>query len=115
MSSKSSYLKSPDLFPISQLKRKMSTVGFAILWVSMAVVLAAFAIGGDGIQTLPLHLVIIATIIGSLGIGLCMTLTGDIGIEHGLSFPVYMRAPFGTMYAHSFDFSRFRRLVLVWD
>ncbi|GAK13513.1 NCS1 family transporter [Geomicrobium sp. JCM 19039] len=100
MSSKSSYLKSPDLFPISQLKRKMSTVGFAILWVSMAVVLAAFAIGGDGIQTLPLHLVIIATIIGSLGIGLCMTLTGDIGIEHGLSFPVYMRAPFGTIGTH---------------
>ncbi|MBB6450069.1 NCS1 family nucleobase:cation symporter-1 [Geomicrobium halophilum] len=100
MSAKGRYLKSPDLFPISQLKRKMNTIGFAILWVSMAVVLAAFAIGGDGIQNLPLYLVIIATIIGSVSIGICMTLTGDIGIEHGLSFPVYMRAPFGTIGTH---------------
>ncbi|MDQ0207278.1 NCS1 family transporter [Alkalicoccobacillus murimartini] len=98
--SKRSYLKSPDLFPIAGQDRNMSTAGFAILWVSMAVVLAAFAIGGDGIQQLPLHLVILATLVGSIGIGICMTLTGDIGIEHGLSFPVYLRAPFGTLGTH---------------
>ncbi|MFK3936942.1 NCS1 family transporter [Alkalihalobacillus sp. NPDC078783] len=97
---KNQYLKSPDLFPVTEQNRSISSFGFAILWTSMAVVLAAFAIGGDAIQQIPLHLVILATLVGSIGIGICMTLTGDIGIEHGLSFPVYMRAPFGTIGTH---------------
>ncbi|MEY8752695.1 NCS1 family transporter [Alkalicoccobacillus gibsonii] len=97
---KNQYLKSPDLFPVTEQNRLISSFGFAVLWTSMAVVLAAFAIGGDAIQQIPLHLVILATLVGSVGIGVCMTLTGDIGIEHGLSFPVYMRAPFGTIGTH---------------
>lgn len=100
MKKKSSYLKSPDLLPISHDGRKIGTLGFAVMWVGMAVVLAAFAIGGAGVQNLSLGWVILATIIGSVGIGLFMTITGDIGIEHGLSFPVYMRAPFGTLGTH---------------
>lgn len=100
MSKNESYLKSPDLLPISHSDRKISTFGFAVIWVGMAVVLAAFAIGGSGIQTLPLGWVIVATIIGSVAIGIFMTIIGDIGVEHGLSFPVYMRAPFGTIGTH---------------
>ncbi|CAG9619435.1 NCS1 family transporter [Sutcliffiella rhizosphaerae] len=100
MEKKSSYLKSPDLLPIGHSRRKIGTLGFALMWIGMAVVLAAFAIGGAGVQNLSLGWVILATIIGSVAIGLCMTITGDIGIEHGLSFPVYMRAPFGTIGTH---------------
>jgi nucleobase:cation symporter-1, NCS1 family len=100
MSKKGNYLKSPDLLPISHDDRKISAFGFAVIWVGMAVVLAAFAIGGSGIQTLPLGWVIVATLIGSVAIGIFMTIIGDIGVEHGLSFPVYMRAPFGTFGTH---------------
>lgn len=70
------------------------------MWVGMVVVLATFAIGGAGVMSLPLPMVVLATIIGSLAIGFFITLTGDIGVEHGLSFPVYMRAPFGTIGTH---------------
>src|SRR5690606_7580638 len=38
--------------------------------------------------------------IGCVLIGIFMTLTADIGIEHGVSFPVYLRAPFGTLGTH---------------
>jgi nucleobase:cation symporter-1, NCS1 family len=100
MSKKGSYLKSPDLLPISHGDRKISPLGFSIIWIGMAIVLAAFAIGGAGIQTLPLGWVIVATLIGSVAIGIFMTIIGDIGVEHGLSFPVYMRAPFGTIGTH---------------
>lgn len=100
MSKKGSYLKSPDLMPISHSERKISAFGFSVIWIGMAVVLAAFAIGGSGIQTLPLGWVIVATLIGSVAIGIFMTIIGDIGVEHGLSFPVYMRAPFGTIGTH---------------
>ncbi|WP_064093625.1 NCS1 family transporter [Rossellomorea aquimaris] len=97
---KRSYLKSPDLLPIKESERKITKLGYSFMWVGMVVVLATFAIGGAGVMSLPLPLVVLATIIGSLAIGLFITLTGDIGIEHGLSFPVYMRAPFGTLGTH---------------
>ncbi len=100
MSKKSNYLKSPDLLPIPHGGKTIGALGFALIWVGMAVVLAAFAIGGAGVQNLSLGWVILATIIGSAAIGLFMTIIGDIGIEHGLSFPVYMRAPFGTIGTH---------------
>ncbi len=100
MKKSSGYLKSPDLLPISHSDKKIGSLGFSIIWVGMAVVLAAFAIGGSGVQSLPLGWVIVATIIGSVAIGIFMTIIGDIGIEHGLSFPVYMRAPFGTIGTH---------------
>ena len=100
MKERSNYLKSPDLLPIGHNDRKIGTFGFAVIWVGMAIVLAAFAIGGGAIQNLPLGMVILATIIGSVSIGILMTIIGDIGVEHGISFPVYMRAPFGTIGTH---------------
>jgi nucleobase:cation symporter-1, NCS1 family len=100
MKKEESYLKSPDLLPIAHKDKKIGTGGFAMMWVGMAVVLAAFAIGGAGVQSLSLTWVVVATIIGTIGIGLFITVIGDIGIEHGLSFPVYMRAPFGTIGTH---------------
>ncbi|WP_240376947.1 NCS1 family transporter [Bacillus piscicola] len=100
MSDKNSYLKSPDLMPVGSNERKVGTGGFAIMWVGMAVVLAAFAIGGDGVVALPLGWVVVSAFIGCLLIGLVITVVGDIGIEHGLSFPVYARAPFGTIGTH---------------
>ncbi|MDQ0338230.1 NCS1 family nucleobase:cation symporter-1 [Caldalkalibacillus uzonensis] len=100
MKHKDYHLRSPDLLPIGSKERKISTLGFSFMWVGMAVVLAAFAIGGEGVGSIPLGWVILATLIGSVAIGLFITITGDIGIEHGLSFPVYMRAPFGTIGTH---------------
>ncbi|MFC0560350.1 NCS1 family transporter [Halalkalibacter alkalisediminis] len=100
MKGKQSHLKSPDLLPIPHSGKKIGTFGFAFIWIGMAVVLAAFAIGGAGVQNLSLGWVVLATIIGSVAIGLFMTMTGDIGVEHGLSFPVYLRAPFGTIGTH---------------
>ena len=42
------YLKSPDLLPVTHQQRNIGTFGFAVIWVGMAIVLAAFAIGGSG-------------------------------------------------------------------
>ncbi|MBM7648617.1 NCS1 family nucleobase:cation symporter-1 [Bacillus ectoiniformans] len=94
------YLKSPDLLPIAHKDRSISTFGFSVLWVGMAVVLAAFALGGAGVQSMPLIWVLLASLIGCVAIGLLITLIADIGIEHGVSFPIYLRAPFGTVGTH---------------
>lgn len=94
------YLKSPDLLPIPHSERTIGTLGFSLMWVGMAVVLAAFALGGAGVQAMPLPWVLFASFIGSLAIGFLIALIADIGIEHGISFPIYLRAPFGTIGTH---------------
>ncbi|MCP3026574.1 NCS1 family transporter [Halobacillus sp. A5] len=100
MDKKDRHLMSPDLMPIPHRERKISTLGFSFMWVGMAVVLAAFAIGGAGVQSISLMSVVLGTLVGTILIGLAITMTADIGIEHGISFPVYMRAPFGTLGTH---------------
>ena len=62
---------------------------------------AAFAIGAGGIINLSMPMLILATLVGSILIGIFMVIIGDIGVEHGLSFPVYMRVPFGTIEVHA--------------
>ncbi|QAS51574.1 NCS1 family transporter [Halobacillus litoralis] len=100
MDKKDNHLMSPDLMPIPHHEKKIGTLGFTFMWVGMAVVLAAFAIGGAGVQSISLIWVVLGTLLGTLLIGFAITLTADIGIEHGISFPVYMRAPFGTLGTH---------------
>lgn len=105
-SSNNNYLKSPDLLPITYEKRNIGMYGFGMIWVGMAIVLAAFAIGAGGIINLSMPMLILATLVGSILIGIFMVIIGDIGVEHGLSFPVYMRAPFGTLGTHLPSFAR---------
>ncbi|AWE08611.1 nitrate reductase [Lysinibacillus sp. 2017] len=105
-SSSNNYLKSPDLLPVTYENRSIGMVGFGVIWVGMAIVLAAFAIGAGGIINLSMPMLILATLVGSILIGIFMVVIGDIGVEHGLSFPVYMRAPFGTIGTHLPSFAR---------
>ncbi|WP_373895518.1 NCS1 family transporter [Virgibacillus sp. CBA3643] len=95
-----SYLKSPDLLPISYNHRKIGIMGFFAMWIGMAILLATFDIGASGVQSISLPWVVLATLIGCVAVGGFISLVGDIGVEHGLSFPVYMRAPFGIVGTH---------------
>lgn len=94
------YLKSPDLLPSTEKERVVSPFGFSVIWVGMAIVISAFALGGAGMANLSLFWVLAASLVGCVLIGLVMTITADVGMEHGLSFPVYIRAPFGTIGTH---------------
>lgn len=100
MENRNRYLRSPDLLPIAHSDRQISTAGFAVMWIGMAIVLAAFALGGAGVQEMPLIWVLVASFVGCVLIGIFICITADIGIEHGISFPVYLRAPFGTIGTH---------------
>ncbi|WP_088049303.1 NCS1 family transporter [Virgibacillus dakarensis] len=95
-----SYLKSPDLLPIGYNQRKIGVMGFFAMWVGMAILLATFDIGASGVQSISLPWVVLATLIGCIAVGIFISIVGDIGVEHGLSFPVYMRAPFGIVGTH---------------
>lgn len=49
---------------------------------------------------IPLAQVVLVIALANLVIGAFMLLTADIGTEHGLSFAVYLRAPFGVRGTH---------------
>lgn len=93
-------LISRDIIPVQGKDRVISGFGFFNIWIGMAVIIATFAIGGNGIDSMSIWGVASAILIANLVIALIGSLSGDIGIEHGLSFAAYMRAPFGTIGVH---------------
>lgn len=93
-------LISKDILPVKGGQRVISGFGFFNIWVGMAVIIATFLIGGNGIDSMSLWSVAGAIFVANLVIAIIGSLSGDIGIEHGLSFAAYMRAPFGTVGVH---------------
>src|SRR5690606_5215733 len=53
-----------------------------------------------GIESMSIWEVALAIFVANFIIAVIGSLSGDIGIEHGLSFATYLRAPFGTIGVH---------------
>jgi NCS1 family nucleobase:cation symporter-1 len=87
---------SKDLIPVAFRDRKTGGGGYFNLWIGLSVIIATFAVGGEGIVQMPLGYVLLACLIGNILLGGFVSITGDIGIEHGISFPVYIKTLFGT-------------------
>ena len=82
-------------------QRAITFWGFNYIWIGLAVVIVTFQYGANGVgagYTIPTVLAIVWFATAALSI--LMTATADIGTEHGLSFAVYLRAPFGTIGTH---------------
>lgn len=97
---KNNALVSADILPITSSKRSLSGLGFANIWIGMAIVIAVFSFGASGIDGMSIWGVATATFVANIVIALIGSLTGDIGVEHGLSFATYLRAPFGIHGVH---------------
>ena len=95
-----SALVSADIVPITSKRRTMSGLGFANIWIGMAIVISVFSFGASGIDGMGIIGVITATLVANLLIAVIASLMGDIGVEHGISFATYLRAPFGTAGVH---------------
>jgi NCS1 family nucleobase:cation symporter-1 len=93
-------LISKEILPVKGNQRVISGYGFFNIWVGMAVIIATFMIGGNGIDSMSIWQLAGAILLANLIIAIIGSLSGDIGIEHGLSFAAYMRAPFGTVGVH---------------
>ena len=83
-------LISQDLLPVHHAGRKVGMFGYFSMWVGFSVIIATFALGGDGVQLMNLGWVMLACLLGNIALGIFISITGDIGTEHGLAFPVYM-------------------------
>lgn len=89
-----------SILPVWLNQRTIGFFGFIWLWIGMAVIIATFQLGAGGVAGLPLIQVVAIIFLANLVLGVVMSLTADIGTEHGLSFAVYLRAPFGLKGTH---------------
>lgn len=97
---KKNTLVSEDILPITSKKRTLGGLGFANIWIGMAIVISVFSFGASGIDGMNIWGVATATLAANIIIAVVGSLTGDIGVEHGLSFATYLRAPFGLVGVH---------------
>lgn len=98
--SRGNTLISEDIVPITSKKRSLGGLGFANIWIGMAIVISVFSFGASGIEGMSILGVASATLVVNIIIAIIGSLTGDIGVEHGLSFATYLRAPFGLAGVH---------------
>jgi cytidylate kinase len=98
--SENNTLVSADIVPVTSRRRTLSGIGFANIWIGMAIDISVFSFGASGIGGMGIVGVVTATFVANLVIAVIASLTGDIGVEHGLSFATYLRAPFGLTGVH---------------
>lgn len=96
-----------SILPTLLGQRPIGLMGYAWIWVGIAVIIATYSLGAAGVGGgIPLATVILVILLANIAIGAFMVLTADIGTEHGLSFAVYLRAPFGIHGTHLPSISR---------
>lgn len=93
-------LISEDILPIGSGRRSLGGLGFTNIWIGMAIVISVFSFGASGIDGMNIIGVATATLVANIIIAVIGSLNGDIGVEHGLSFATYLRAPFGITGVH---------------
>ena len=96
-----------SILPTTLDQRPIGAWVYAWIWVGIAVIIATYSLGATGVQGgASLGQVILTIFAANLVLGVFMLLTADIGTEHGLSFAVYLRAPFGIHGTHLPSLSR---------
>lgn len=90
-----------SILPTRLDQRPIGLIGYAWMWVGIAVIIATYSLGASGVAGgVPLITTVAVIMLANLTIAGLMVLTADIGTEHGLSFAVYLRAPFGIHGTH---------------
>jgi len=92
---KKSKLINKDIIPTKEVQRIMSWKDIIWLWLGMAAQMGVFLLGASFVGKLTFFESLLAILLGNLGAAIILSLIGDIGIEHGINFPTYIRAPFG--------------------
>src|SRR2546423_36100 len=93
----SSPLWNPDLAPTPIERRTWSTWNIAALWIGMSVVISTYMIAGSMIEAgMTWWQAIITVMLGNTIVLIPMCLNAHAGTKYGVSFPVLLRASFGT-------------------
>ncbi|KIL48196.1 NCS1 family transporter [Jeotgalibacillus soli] len=94
------HLLEESILPIKNTRRSIGMLGYFMIWTGMVVMIVAYQFGGNAIAAHPLVTSLLVIFFAYFLIGAIMLLSADIGTEHGLSFAVFLRAPFGIYGTH---------------
>lgn len=86
---------SPELLPVTFSGKNAGTVGYFNVWIGIGIIIATFAVGGEAAYYCNLKQIAFAAVFGTFILGCFFCISSDIGVEHGLSFPVYVTAILG--------------------
>jgi len=81
--------------PTTPDQRVVGWLDFIWLWFGMVAQMGVFLLGASFAGRLSLVDALLAIAVGNLVVGVVSVLNGDIGIEHGVTYAVYLRAPYG--------------------
>lgn len=98
--SESNHLIEESILPIINKKRTVGMLGYFFIWVGIVVMIVAYQFGGEAVASHSITISMLTILLAYFTIGVVMLLSADIGTEHGLSFAVYLRAPFGIYGTH---------------
>lgn len=90
-----SRLVTPELLPTTKEERHLSAMEMFWLWVGMSVLLTTFTIGANLYPSLSIASILAAIAIGNTIVVIILCLTGDIGVQYGIPFAVYLRVCYG--------------------
>src|SRR5690625_2678062 len=99
-SEENKHLIEKEILPINKKDRNMGMMGYFFIWIGMVVMIVAYELGALAIDAHLLTISLLVIFLAYLTIGIIMLFSADIGTEHGLSFSVYLRAPFGIFGTH---------------
>src|SRR5688572_30629745 len=86
-----------DLAPTTIAQRTWSTWHIAALWIGMSVVISTYMIAGSMIEAgMTWWQAMITVLLGNTIVLIPMCLNAHAGTKYGVSFPVLLRASFGT-------------------
>lgn len=86
-----------DLAPTTIEQRTWSTWNIAALWIGMSVVITTYMLGGGFIaQGMTWSQAMLTILLGNCIVLIPMILNAHAGTKYGISFPVLLRASFGT-------------------
>ncbi|HMQ02594.1 MAG TPA: NCS1 family nucleobase:cation symporter-1 [Pyrinomonadaceae bacterium] len=86
-----------DLAPTSVEQRTWTTWNIAALWIGMSVVITTYMLGGGFIaQGMTWWQAMLTILLGNCIVLIPMVLNAHAGTKYGISFPVLLRASFGT-------------------
>lgn len=91
----SSRLARPEIVPTPLSERSLGPLAFLALWFTMAAQMGVFQLGASLAEALPIPVALLAVLVGNVAMVIILVLIADIGVEHGVNFAGYLRAPFG--------------------
>jgi NCS1 family nucleobase:cation symporter-1 len=96
-----SRLSNADLAPVPMARRKWGVLSFAALWISMSACIPTYMLASSLISGgMNWWQAVLTIFLANVIVLIPILLNADAGTRHGIPFPVYCRAAFGTLGAN---------------